>query len=132
MIVAGGGWIISKRRYRPQRIVYVREVRPRSRRSTPKVSHGGGVIDSLSHAGVLFLVYLFLAVAVFFVVSSPTDAILSALDDADLGAASDEMNLYVPYYKSAIQIVFALGLAFPMTWFIFWVFSREPDWGYRP
>jgi len=87
----------------------------------------GGIIK----AGVAMLVYLFLFLIVYFVISSPLDAIFDGLDDADAGEATDELDWMLPNITGALDIFFALIIAVPITGFIVWVFSREPDWYYN-
>lgn len=84
-------------------------------------------IDNIIHAGVTFVVYLFIMVVLYFALSTPVDAIMDALLNVPLGEATDEMALYNPNISWALKLVFAIGISIPVTWFIFWVFSREPD-----
>jgi hypothetical protein len=86
-------------------------------------------VDNLIHAGVLLVVYLFIAILVYFLLGVPVNAILGGISAGAQGVSSvkPHMNLWMPYILEAVQIAFALGIAYPVTWFIFWVFSREPD-----
>ena len=88
-------------------------------------------VNNLVHAGVLFLVYLFIMICLYFFLSSPVDAMLNGISDVPLGEASDEMARFSPDIKWAVKAAFALGIATPLTWFVFWVFSKEPFIGYR-
>ena len=85
----------------------------------------GDGIYTITKAGITFLVYMALMMMLFFVLSPAVDAIFDAFEGVPLGEASDEMAKYAPLYRDAVKIAFALGLAAPATWFIFWVFSRE-------
>lgn len=84
-------------------------------------------IGNIIHAGVTFVVYLFIMVVLYFALSTPVDSIMDALLNVPLGEATDEMALYNPNISWALKLVFAIGISIPVTWFIFWVFSREPD-----
>lgn len=84
-------------------------------------------VTSIIHAGVIFIVYLFIAIILFFAFSVPVDAIFDGLDDsASHTIASDEMTSFLPGIRWGVNAAFALGIAFPITWFIMWVFSQDP------
>lgn len=85
----------------------------------------------LIKAGIMMLVFLFITIIAYFLLSAPVNLIFNAFDDIDTGEAVDEMNTIMPNIRTAFNIFFALLAAVPLTWFIFWSFSREPDWGYR-
>ena len=81
---------------------------------------------NIVHAGLVFAVYLFVMVLLYFALSVPIDAIMDGLSEAPLGDASDEMAQHAPNINWAIKAACACGIATPLTWFIFWVFSKEP------
>lgn len=83
-------------------------------------------MESISKAGAVFVVYLFIVVAAYFLLSAPVDLIFDAFASADAAQASDELSTFIPQFRTALQIFFALFLALPVTWFVFWVFHREP------
>jgi len=83
-------------------------------------------IRSITQAGVLFLAFLFMVVVFYFVLSGPVDAIFDGFDDVDDPISGDEIDLFLPNIRTAMNIAFALMLATPITGFIMWVFSREP------
>jgi hypothetical protein len=86
-------------------------------------------VDNLIHAGIVLGVYLFIAILVYFLLGIPINAILAGINAGAQGvdSARPHMNLWMPYILEAVQIAFALGIGYPVTWFIFWVFSRESD-----
>ena len=84
-------------------------------------------VHFLTHAGVIFIVYLFIMIIVFFCLSPFVNAFFDAYNAGSYGDATDYVHYYVPQYKTAVNIVFAFGLAIPFTWLAFWVFSREPS-----
>jgi len=86
---------------------------------------------SIIKAGVSMLLYLFLVLVIYFILSSPLDTLFDNFDDLDAAEATDEMNEYLPNIITSLDIFFALIIAAPITGFIVWVFSREPDWSYR-
>ncbi len=86
----------------------------------------GNDIDTITHAGIIFLVYLSLMIMFYFLFGGAVDVIFDAFTGTSFGYANEEMALYVPLYRTAVKMVFAIGLAAPITWFIFWSFSKEP------
>ena len=90
-------------------------------------------IDNLIHAGVVFIVYLFVAIVLYFSLGGPVDAVLNGVwSSGNQTVAASYMDSYMPNIKWGVNVAFALGIAFPVTWFIFWVFSRDPFQGMVP
>lgn len=85
----------------------------------------GDGIYTITHAGIVFLVYMAVMMMLYFLFSPVVDALFDAFTGSSFGLANDEMAYYVPLFRDAVKIAFALGIAAPCTWFIFWVFSRE-------
>ena len=86
----------------------------------------GNGIYTITHAGIIFLVYMALMIMLYFLLSPAVDAMFAAFTGSHFGLANEEMAQFVPNYLLAVKMAFALGFAAPITWFIFWVFSREP------
>lgn len=85
-------------------------------------------IDNIVHAGLVFIVYLFVAILVYYLLSSPVDTLLNMFLNSSVGTSAEiAMSTNIPLIKTALNIAFALGIAFPIVWFIMWVFSKEPD-----
>lgn len=80
-------------------------------------------IDNIIHAGLIFIVYLFVAILLYYLLSSPVEILLNAFI---INGISESATI-IPIIKTALNIAFALSFAFPVVWFIVWVFSREPD-----
>ena len=70
-------------------------------------------------------------ISIFYFLSGPVASIFDGFQNIPLGEATDEMALHSPNIEWAINLVFALGAAIPITWFIFWVFSQDPFQGIR-
>ena len=83
--------------------------------------------DSLIRIGMLFIRYMFVVVAAYFLLSAPIEVIFDSFTGGDYGEATSEMGTYVPHFKSVLTIFFALFLALPVNWFIGVVFHREPS-----
>jgi len=88
-------------------------------------------INNIIHAGVVFVIWLWIAIAMYFLLSPAIDAIFEGMINAPLGDTADEMTRHGPEIQQAVKIAFALGVATPSTWIIFWVFSAEPFMGIK-
>ena len=89
-------------------------------------------ISSIIQAGVVFAVYLFVMILLYFVLSSPIDSVMNGIiGSASNTLASDEMTEFSPNFTWAVKLAFAISIAIPVTWFVFWLFSKEPFVGIR-
>jgi len=79
--------------------------------------------------GVILAVYELIIIIIYIVISSPFVSMVNAIAGADVGMAQLQTS------ANTAKVVFAMACAIagliPLVWFIFRVFSREPDWGYR-
>jgi len=82
-------------------------------------------------AGVILIVYMFIIVVGYFVVSPIYSEFMDVMEGMDAGEASDEIAQHASTYRSFFDWAFALMAVIPSIWFIVWVFRREPDWRYR-
>src|SRR4030042_303869 len=82
---------------------------------------------SLITAGVRFLVFLIIALITYFLVSIPVNMIFDSFEDTDFGNAETQKDTYMPLIRQCMTIFFAIFVSLPATWFIFWVFHREPQ-----
>ena len=82
--------------------------------------------DSLIMMGVAFITYLFMAIIFTFVFHYPIDLILGVFQSATVSGATTYLNEFIPYYRTALIIAFALFVGTPVVWFIMKIFSREP------
>ena len=87
--------------------------------------------DNIVHAGVLFIVFLFITVFLYFTLSGPIDTVMDGIAASPGELAEDVMNEFSPDLNWAVKAAFACGIATPITWFIFWVFSKEPFVGFK-
>lgn len=86
-------------------------------------------IGNIIQAGIVFIVYLFVMILLYYILSTPIDTFFDGLLSADLGLATGDMAFHGPNIEWALKLVFAIGISIPVTWFIFWIFSREPFMG---
>ena len=86
-------------------------------------------IDSLTKAGVVFIVFLAIVLITSFMLYPLVTSLFNAFDSADFANAEDEKDTYLPIIESACTAFFAILISLPATWFIFWAFSRETDIG---
>lgn len=82
-------------------------------------------------ASILLIVYTFIIVTLYMVLSDPFDKIVTPLEDLNMSASDAHMDRVGGYVRTAFDISFALLIIVPASWFVFWVFHREPDWRYR-
>ena len=85
-----------------------------------------GVPDSLISAGVRFGSFLFITLVAYFVISYPVNIIFDGFESANWANAESQKTIYMPIIRQCMSIFFAILVSLPMTWFIFWVFHREP------
>jgi len=81
---------------------------------------------NIIRAGLTFLLYLFIVVICYFVISGPVEILI----DSFTGTHA-QVDSRLDLYKTFFSMFFAIWAAVPITWFIFWVMHREPDWSYR-
>ena len=74
---------------------------------------------------------MFMFLILYFVISTPINTFFDTLDDADVAEANTYMDSYLPIIRNALTMAFAVTAAIPSTWFVIYVFTREPDWSYR-
>ena len=85
-------------------------------------------VNNIIHAGLIFILYLFIAIILYFVLSVPIELILSGIQGGATGTnAQGSMNLFMPGVRWGLNVAFALFLAFPVAWFVLWIFKQEPD-----
>jgi len=83
--------------------------------------------DSLILMGLYFIVYLFMMIIFTYVFHYPVDLILSVFEGATVSGATSQLQTFVPYYRTALIMVFALGASAPVVWIMMKVFGREPS-----
>jgi len=88
-------------------------------------------VASIIRAGGMLLISTFLILVLYFVISSPLEAIFTTFDDAQTGNADDEMDIYLPYTRDALNIAWAVALITPSVIFVIYIFFVEPVWTYR-
>jgi len=56
------------------------------------------------------------------------DELFDTFDELEDPASQEYYDHYLPNLKTGWNMFFAFLVAAPITWFIVWVFSREPQW----
>ena len=85
-------------------------------------------VRNITMAGLIFAVYLFIMVIFTFVIAGPLDSIFNAFSSsANQTSSASNVQTFLPAIRTGMKIAFALGVATPIAWFIFWIFHREPD-----
>ena len=85
-------------------------------------------VKSLTKAGVVFLVYLFIVIVLYFFLSVPINSIYDAFEAGSWSLAESQKAGYMPLIRTATTVFFAVLISIPVTWFFFWVFHREPSY----
>lgn len=82
----------------------------------------------LIRAGVILAVFTFVVVITYFALSTPLELIYDGFDTGNMGAAESAMDTYLPIIRTATTLFFCILISLPVTWFVFWVFHREPSY----
>lgn len=87
-----------------------------------------GEVNNILHAGIIFVVYLFAVILLYYLISYPIDVIFGAIQSSSVGTGAESYMIWqMPNIRWGLNVAFALGFAFPIVWFVLWVFSQEPD-----
>ena len=87
-----------------------------------------GEVTSLTQAGIVFLVFLTIAIVTFALISPLMTSIFDSFAASDFSNAEDEKDTYLPLFRDCCTVFFAVFVSLPMTWFIFWVFHRQANY----
>lgn len=79
-------------------------------------------------ATVMYLVAMFIVIVVYIVSSGPFENIIAGIEGSSSLPDVASTGILV---RSAFVMAFALAGIVPTAWFLFWIYHREPDWGYR-
>lgn len=83
-------------------------------------------VKSLTKAGVVFLVALFICIIIFLLISGPVNMMYDAFEAGSWSQAESQKSGYMAIIRTVTTIFFAILLTIPVVWFFFWVFHREP------
>lgn len=94
---------------------------------------GGDKIDqdNIIKIAVIFIVYLFISVVCYYLLSSPIATLFGVFNGIQAGDATGPLAREYTLIMSTMTIVWAIFLAIPITWFVMKIFSREPAWFVR-
>jgi len=81
--------------------------------------------------GVILVVFEFIVILLWVVLSSPMAVILNSLINAGTTMGITQMTTYGALVNRVVDIIFLLMGLCPVIWFFFRVYQREQDWGYR-
>jgi hypothetical protein len=81
-------------------------------------------------SGVILIVYVFIVIAMYIIISSPFEDIVTSLEGLDMDASDTEIEASGATARIVFTIVFAGFAIIPIIWFIVEVFKTEPDWRY--
>lgn len=83
-------------------------------------------------SGIILIVYLFVVIILFIVLSNPFEEMVSSFEDVNLTGSDTRVDAAGNTSRLVFNFTFAGFAIIPVVWFVYWVFSREDDWGYRP
>jgi hypothetical protein len=81
--------------------------------------------------GVILVVFEFIVILLWVVLSSPMAVIINSLINAGTTMGITQMTTYGILVNRVVDIIFLLMGLCPVIWFFFRVYQREQDWGYR-
>jgi hypothetical protein len=81
--------------------------------------------------GVILVVFEFIVILLWVVLSGPMAVIINSLINAGTNMGITQMTTYGSLVNRVVDIIFLLMGLCPVIWFFFRVYQREQDWGYR-
>jgi len=87
-----------------------------------------GRTNSIIKAGLIMILYMFIVLILYFTLSGPFNLLFDTFEVSSFGEATDEMHRHVPNIRWAFNVFFSILAAIAITWFIVWIFHREPHW----
>ena len=78
--------------------------------------------------GLVLLLDVFLIMIFYFVISAPLTILFDGFDDIEDEYSGDEMNIFLPDIRTALNIAFAVAAGSIVCLFLLRLFEREPDW----
>ena len=79
--------------------------------------------------GIILAVYELIIIITYAVVSGPAVTLIVAIGNT--APTVPQMVTAVSNAQIVLMMCFAIAGLIPVIWFMFRVFAREPDWGYR-
>jgi hypothetical protein len=86
---------------------------------------------NIVHGGVILIVYVFVVIACYTFISGAFEDVISSVEDVNSTASDTEVESAGTTLRTVFDLMFAGLVLVPVIWFVYWVFSREPDWRYR-
>ena len=86
---------------------------------------------NIVRAGVILIIYEFIIVFTYIIISTPVATTIASLATAGTGMGVSQMAFYKGLVDAVFSICMGLMALIPVIWFMFRVYQREPDWGYR-
>jgi len=74
---------------------------------------------------------LFFVIVIYFLISAPLEIIFDSFDDIEDTGSGDEMNIHLPWIRTALNMAFSVAIAAPLVIFVMMTFEREPRYDYR-
>jgi len=80
--------------------------------------------------GVIMLVIEFILLMAYIFISSPFDDMMTSFENIN-GTTDTEVEAGTSQGRTIFNIMFAGFALIPPIWFMIWVFTREPDRGFK-
>ena len=85
-------------------------------------------MNDIIRNGAILLVYLFIVILLWIVLSGPFDTLMTSFDDLNLSGSDTHIESGTSINRTVFNIIMGGAFLGPMIWFVVWVFRREPDW----
>jgi hypothetical protein len=80
--------------------------------------------------GVILAVYCFMVITAYIFISGPFEDVITSFENVNSTASDSYVGGGASTVRTVFDLVFAGMVLVPVIWFVYWVFSREPDWRY--
>ena len=82
-------------------------------------------------AGVILIVYVFVIITFYIFISGAFDTIVTGFEDINSTASDVRVENSATEIRTVFDLMIAGFVIVPVIWFVYWAFSREPDWRYK-
>jgi len=82
-------------------------------------------------AGILLAAYMFVTITAYVFLSGVFVDVITGVENINMSASDALVEASGSTLRIVFDMMFAGLLLVPVVWFVYWAYSREPDWGYR-
>ena len=73
-------------------------------------------MDSIVKTVYIFILYTFIVITTYFLLSTPVEALLAGFESADFAGAETYKDSLMPTIRSAFTLAMAIMISIPVTW----------------